>query len=121
MTEPIEPRRGDVLWIDCDPSLGSEPREVRTCVVVSNDLANRYGQVVTVIPTQRYTAARAERVYMVDLRVPRSSLKEPRVANASMVMTYDRRRIRDRAGKITTDTQRKIDNALAMHLGLAEP
>ena len=121
MTEPIEPRRGDILWIDCDPSVGAEPRKIRTCVVVSNDLANRFGQAVTVIPTQKYTAARAERAYIVDLRRPRSDLKEQRVANASMVMTYDRRRVRKRAGRVTRDTQRRIDDALALHLGLRSP
>ena len=91
--EPIEFRRGDVLWIQCDPSVGVEPRKTRTCVVVSNDLANRYGQAVTVVPTQTYTAERAARAYMVDLRKPRSTLTEARVANTSMIMTYDRGRV----------------------------
>ena len=113
--------RGDILWIDCDPAVGVEPRKIRTCVVVSNDLANRYGQALTVVPTQKYTAERAQRVYVVDLRAPRSSLKEKRVANASMVMTYDRARVRKRAGRVTPDTQRAIDRALALHLGLTEP
>ena len=39
--EPVEFRRGDILWIQCDPSLGVEPRKTRTCVVVSNDVANQ--------------------------------------------------------------------------------
>ncbi len=117
--EPLEFRRGDVLWIQCDPSVGVEPRKTRTCVVVSNDVANRYGQAVTVVPTQAYTAERAARAYMVDLRGPRSTLATGRVANASMVMTYDRDRVVRRAGRISADTQRAVDRALAMHLGLA--
>ena len=117
--EPVDIRRGDVLWIQCDPSIGVEPRKTRTCVVVSNDVANRYGQAVTVVPTQRYTHERAGRAYMVDLRRPRSTLAEPRMANASMVMTYDRGRVVKRAGKIGIDAQRALDAALALHLGLA--
>lgn len=117
----VEPRRGDVLWIQCDPSIGAEPRKTRTCVVVSNDVANRFGATVTVVPTQRYTAARAARAYMVDLRSPRSTLKEARVANASMVMTYDRARVVKRAGHVAPDTLRALDAALALHLGLTEP
>jgi mRNA interferase MazF len=116
--EPIEFRRGDILWIQCDPSVGVEPRKTRTCVVVSNDVANRYGQAVTVVPTQAYTAERAARTYMVDLRTPRSTLAAVRVANASMVMTYDRERVVRRAGRISADTQRAVDRALGMHLGL---
>ena len=116
--ETVEFRRGDVLWLQCDPSVGVEPRKIRTCVVVSNDIANRYGGALTVVPTQAFTAQRAARAYMVDLCKPRSSLEDRRVANASMVMTYDRRRVVRRAGRISSDAQRDLDRALAIHLGL---
>lgn len=117
-TESVDVRRGDILWIQCDPSVGVEPRKTRTCVVVSNDLANRYGQAVTVVPTQAYTVERARRSYVVDLRKPRSTLDEARVANASMVMTYDRGRVVKRAGRISLDSQRALDRAIGIHLGL---
>jgi mRNA interferase MazF len=120
-TEDVEIRRGDVLWINCDPSVGVEPRKTRTCVVVSNDIANRFGQAITVVPTQRYTAERARRAYVVDLRAPRSSLREPRVANASMPMSYDRGRVVSRAGRISPDAERALDRALAIHLALGAP
>jgi mRNA interferase MazF len=116
--EPREFHRGDILWIDCDPSIGTEPRKTRTCVVVSNDVANRYGQTVTVVPTQGYTAERAARAYMVDLRSPRSSLQDPRVANASMIMTYDRRRVMSRAGRLGKDAMHALELALAVHLAM---
>lgn len=118
--EPTLFRRGDVLWIACDPAVGAEPRKTRTCVVVSNDLANQYGAAVTVVPTQRYTSERAGRAFVVDLRRPRSTLTAPRVANASMVMTYDRRRVLSRAGRLSADALRALEGALALHLGLTE-
>lgn len=118
---PAEYRRGDVLWINCDPSVGVAPRKIRTCVVVSNDVANRFGQAVTVVPTQRYSAERAARAYVTDLRAPRSTLKADRVANASMVMTYGRARVVARAGRLAPDTLRALDRALALHLGLPPP
>ncbi|MBI3798331.1 MAG: type II toxin-antitoxin system PemK/MazF family toxin [Deltaproteobacteria bacterium] len=115
--ETSEVRRVDILWIHCDPSVGVEPQKIRTCVVVSNDLANQYGQAVTVVPTQADTAERARRAYIVDLRKPRSDLEAARGANASMIMTYDRRRIVKRAGRISADTQHALDHALSLHLG----
>ena len=115
----LEVRRGDILWIRCDPSVGSEPKKTRTCVVVSNDIANRFGQAITVVPTQELTAERAARAYMTDLRSPRSTMKADRVANASMIMTYDRRRVVSRAGRVAPQTLSAIDQALAVHLGLA--
>lgn len=112
------PRRGDILWISCDPSVGVEPRKTRTCVVVSNDVSNEYGLAITVAPTSAYSAERAARGYMVDLRKPRSTLKEARVANASMVMTYDKSRIVSHAGRAHADAMARLDAALALHLGL---
>jgi mRNA interferase MazF len=119
MTDGLEIRRGDVLWVCCDPSVGVEPKKTRTCVVVSNDIANRYGQAITVVPTQAFTAERAERAYMTDLRAPRSTLKTARVANASMVVTYDRTRVMSRAGRVSAPTLKLLDAALALHLGLS--
>lgn len=121
MTEPVDYRRGDILWINCDPSVGAEPKKIRTCVVVSNDLANRHGATLTVVPTLAYSAPRAERPFNVDLRRPRSSMKDRRVANASLVTTYDRGRVVSRAGRVSPDTLQAIDRALAVHLALAEP
>jgi len=106
------------VWINCDPSLGVEPRKTRSCVVVSNDVANRFGQAITVVPTQRHTPPRAARAFIVDLRRPRSNLEAARVANASMVMTYDRGRVVGRLGRISEAAQRALDRALALHLGL---
>lgn len=118
--EDLPIRRGDILWICCDPSVGAEPRKTRSCVVVSNDVANEFGQALTVVPTQSYSAERAAREYMADLRRPRSTLEEERVANASMVMTYDRARVVARAGRVTAETLGRIDRALAVHLGLVK-
>ncbi len=122
MSPPVvELRRGDIVWLACDPSVGVEPKKTRTCLVISNDVANRYGQAVTVVPTQRFTKERAGRAYMADLRRPKSTLKEPRVANCSMIMTYDRSRIVAKAGRARDDAMAAVDRALLVHLGLAEP
>jgi mRNA interferase MazF len=115
----LDVRRGDIVWMNCDPSVGVEPRKTRTCVVVSNDIANRYGQAITIVPTQAYNKERAARAYMVDLRRPRSPLRDARVANCSMIMTYDRRRIVRVEGAVASATVAEIDQALRVHLGLA--
>ena len=121
VSEPLLVRRGDVLWSCCDPSGGVAPRQTRTCVVVSSDIANQFGAAITVVPTQEWTAERAARVYRVDLRKPRSTVEAPRVANASMVMTYDRTRIVAREGRLHQGALRALDRALLIHLGLAPP
>jgi mRNA interferase MazF len=117
-TESLELRRGDVVWVNCEPSVGAEPKKIRTCVVVSNDIANRFGQIITAVPTQRFSPERKARAYMVDLRAPRSTLKADRVANASMVTSWDRSRVLKREGRVTAETLHRLDVALRLHLGL---
>jgi len=56
----------------------------------------------------------------VDLRAPRSPLREPRVANASMIMTYDKARVVKKAGQLHSEAIDALDKALALHLGLVE-
>lgn len=84
-------------------------------------MANRFGGAITVVPTQRYTPERAAREYNVDLRTPRSTLDAARVANASMIMTYDRARVLRRAGRVSAEALRAVDRALALHLGPSLP
>ena len=112
-------RRGDVLLVICDPSIGVEPKKRRTCVVVSNDEANRQWAAVTVIPTVGWTGERARRAFLVDLGGSRSTIAERRLANASMITTYDRNRIIGRAGRVSADAMALIDAALKLHLSLS--
>lgn len=42
--------RGEVWWVEFDPSVGSEIRKTRPAVIVSNNAANRHLARVVVIP-----------------------------------------------------------------------
>ncbi len=48
-------KRGEVWWVEFDPSIGSEIRKKRPAVIVSNDSANRYLLRVVVIPLSTNT------------------------------------------------------------------
>lgn len=115
-------RRGDILWMRCDPSIGVEPTKTRPCVVVSNDRANGDPDwpSVTVVSTRGYSKQDAWRPYLVDIRAPRSTLKEGRFANCSQVMTWDRARIARHEGRLSLDAVIEVDRALKLHLSLDE-
>jgi mRNA interferase MazF len=43
-------RRGEIWWVDLDPTVGSEIAKTRPCVVISNNLANDRRKTVMVVP-----------------------------------------------------------------------
>lgn len=44
------PKRGDVFWIDLNPTRGTEINKKRPCLIVSNDSANEASSRIIVAP-----------------------------------------------------------------------
>ncbi len=44
------PKRGDIYWVNLDPSTGDETKKTRPALVVSNDIGNETSKIVIVAP-----------------------------------------------------------------------
>jgi mRNA interferase MazF len=44
------PKRGDIYWVNLDPTVGSETKKTRPALVVSNDVGNEMAKIVMIAP-----------------------------------------------------------------------
>lgn len=114
-------RRGEIRMVDLEPVRGAEADKQRPAVIVSNDGANNVAQllgrgVVTVVPVTTNT----ERVYPFQVLLPAAStgLALNSKAQAEQVRSVAVERVGRRVGRLTTDLQTDLDEALRLHLAL---
>ena len=114
-------RRGDIRWVDLDPTRGSEANKRRPAVVVSNDGANetasRLGRgVVTVVPVTSAT----DRVhpFQVLLTADATGLPQDSKAQAEQVRSVAVERIGALVGALRAPEIAALDEALRLHLAL---
>ena len=105
-------KRGEIWWVEFDPSVGSEIRKRRPAVIVSNDAANRHLKRVVVVPFTTSTG----RVYPGEavVKVGEQTSK----AMADQIMAADKLRLRDRMGALSREDMRSVEEAIKQHLAL---
>jgi mRNA interferase MazF len=114
--------RGDVFWVDLDPTRGREANKTRPAVIVSNDgvqstVFKRGSGVVTVVPV----TSNVSYIYPFQTLIPAAEhpgLHRDSKAQAEQVRSVDVSRIGKRITTLTTATMRDLDAALRLHLAL---
>ena len=108
------PRRGDIYWVALDPAIGTEIQKTRPAVIVSNDSCNRYGTRVVVLPiTSNVTS-----LYPGEARITVRS--KPGRVLCDQIRSIDKSRLRGRAGALSQDELRDLEDAIRLTLGLSE-
>ena len=110
-------KRGDVWAVKLDPTRGKEMNKTRPCLVVSNNTANKYSPLATVVVV---TTTEPPKPYPHIVDIPDSAnMPERSWAHCGQIRTVDKER---RFGRYYTsldaETMRRVDEALRVQLAL---
>ncbi len=105
MTE-LSLNRGDVVWVDLDPTVGSEIKKLRPCVIVSDTIFNQIRRTVVVVPLS--SAGRPH----PPIVVPVVCLNKNALAVCDQVRAVSKIRIKNHAGSLTVVEMRAIEEGI---------
>ena len=110
-------RRGDIFYADLSPVVGSEQGGVRPVLIVQNDTGNRYSPTVIAAAITSQTG-KAKLPTHISLAPLSCGLPKESIILLEQVRTLDKRRLREKMGRLDGEAMKKVDAAIAVSLGL---
>jgi mRNA interferase MazF len=105
-------KRGEVWWVDLDPTRGSELRKRRPALILSVDALNRARRTVVVVPLSSSPEPRPPLVVPVPSAGPES------VAICDQLRAVDKRRLVRVFGRVENAELRAVEDGVRVVLGL---
>ena len=113
----MQVKRGDIYYADLSPVVGSEQGGVRPVLIVQNDVGNRYSPTViaAAITSQR---EKTRLPTHIELHSEDCGLSRDSVVLLEQIRTIDKRRLKERMGRLDNGSMNQIDRALSISFGL---
>nr|VFJ46155.1 MAG: mRNA interferase MazF [Candidatus Kentron sp. DK] len=109
--QPI--KRGDIWWVNLDPTQGSEIKKTRPCVVLTHDTLNRLRRTVVVIPLS--TAAAKPHP---PITVPATCQRATAVAVVDQIRAVARHRLKSKVETLSLEELDEVCQAVSSVLEL---
>lgn len=104
--------RGDIYWVDLNPTVGSEINKRRPCVLVGATPINQARHTVVVLPLS--TAAKERPPLTIAIKC----LDKHSVAVCDQIRAVDKSRLKDKIGQLTKKELDILDESLRQVLAL---
>lgn len=104
--------RGEVWWVDFNPSIGGEIQKVRPAIIISNDSSNEVLNRVQVIPTTSNTTKCFPCEAYVEVNGKISK------AMADQLATVSKLRLKTKIGEVSMQNMLDVERAIKVQLDL---
>ncbi len=112
-------KRGDIFYADLSPVLGSEQGGVRPVLVVQNDIGNKFSPTV-IIAAITSQINKAKLPTHLEITAEDYGLSKDSVILLEQIRTIDKKRLRERIGRLDDEQMGKVSEALSISLGMTE-
>jgi len=110
-------KRGDIYYADLSPVVGSEQGGVRPVLVIQNDVGNKYSPtVIAAAITSRINKAKMPT--HIELAASEYGLNKDSVVLLEQIRTIDKKRLREKIGRLDEELMEKVNAALSISFGL---
>ena len=106
-------KRGDVHWVNFDPSVGTEIQKIRPAVIVSNNVGNRDSTRLIVAPIT--SKVKVVFAFEVKTKINKTECK----ILLDQIRATDKSRVCDLICTLDSEEMKLVDKALKIALGLA--
>ena len=109
--------RGEVYLVDFGIGYGSEQGGVRPAVIVQNNIGNKYSPTV-ICAALTSQINKAKLPTHLEISAERYGLQKDSVILLEQIRTIDKRRLREKISHADEELMERVDNALAVSLGI---
>ena len=109
-------KRGQIYYCDFSPIVGSEQGGYRPCLIIQNDIGNRYSPttIVAIITTRKTKANLPTHIWLnSECGLPKESMVE-----CEQVRTIDKKRLKEYKGQVSQEVMKEIDKGLKISFAI---
>ncbi|MDD2216051.1 MAG: type II toxin-antitoxin system PemK/MazF family toxin [Eubacteriales bacterium] len=112
-------KKGEIYYADLSPVIGSEQGGIRPVLVVQNDVGNKYSPTV-IVAAVTSQINKAKLPTHVEITAEGHGLTKDSVILLEQLRTIDKKRLREKIGRIDEGSIERTNEALSISLGIVD-